>query len=81
MKEYKVKGWVVKDDWHICPFLFMNKPIWDKSGWEYGCGEMWIDQEVFNMSEEGLPLPVDMFPELTKDTSPIAVELTIKAFQ
>ena len=78
MKERKITAWVARDNTHACPFLFAHKPEWDDDGWEYGAGERWRDTESFSVgSEEGLPLPADMYPDLTKEDGPIEVEITI----
>ena len=78
-KEKTITAWVARDGFHTCAFLFAHKPEWDEDGWEYGVGEVWRDPEEFSVgSENGIALPDDMFPKLTKRKSPIQVELTIK---
>lgn len=81
MKEI-IEGWIARDDIHSCPFLFSERPVWDKKGWEYGSANRWRVKNGFSVgTEEGIVLPKDTFPELKRENSPRKVKITIETFR
>lgn len=75
----EIEGWIARDDMHSCPFLFSEKPEWDKEGWEYGSENMWRVNNAFSVgTEEGIVLPNDTFPELKRKNSPRKVKIIIE---
>lgn len=69
-QEYKIKGWVARDeDGQLCIF-YGDKPL------RGGCNRWWHPEHC----PEGDWMTIDdkMFPNLTWEDKPIEVELTIK---
>ena len=65
-KEVTIEGWVARDRMHGDLYLYSNRPRRAEKGgyWIYG-------------PESGTALPIALFPEVTWDTEPKRVKITI----
>ena len=70
-QEYKIKGWVARDkDGQLCIFYDGDKPHRGE------CNSWWYPE--YCLEGDCMTIDDDMFPDLTWESEPIEVELTIK---